>query len=124
MRRRRVDWILNLLGSGEGLIALLVAGLLVLLGIEKRGKEKAKREAKEKEEVIQNLKAREAEQAKVDKTAHEVKDKMATEERKNATEKAEEQKKVADIPEEETHELSPKVKELAKKQVARSRTGK
>lgn len=119
-----MDWILNLLGSGEGFIALLVAGLLVLLGIEKRGKEKAKREAKEKEEVIQNLKAREAEQAKVDKTAHEVKDKMATEERKNATEKAEEQKKVADIPEEETHELSPKVKELAKKQVARSRTGK
>jgi uncharacterized membrane protein YdbT with pleckstrin-like domain len=96
--------------------------LLGLLGLQTTRVGTAKKKVKEKEGVIDSLQAREAEQAKVSKAADEKKDALATKAKESAEEKAVTLAEVDALPKETEHVLSDATKELAKKQVTRTRT--
>ena len=102
------------------IIYAVLGGLVLILGaLFGLQKGKTKKETKEKEEAqqeVQRLTVVTAVQAQ----ANEVKDELAGKQKDLAQKKEEVEKEIEEIPQEETHELSPELKKLAAAQYDRT----
>ena len=107
--------LLDILFTGEGFLVVVIGILLALLGITKKREQKTEKKLEEKKAEVSRLE----DENKTSQAVIKVKDQLATDKKKSDEQKTEHQHEVKKA-EEQAHELSPEVKEMAKKQSSRS----